>query len=190
MLEGAITRLGEGKVAPPRQSRLHQALRALQQGDQAALRRPGSRERRLVAEAHRMAFEFGMIGGLLNFQGQLPKGLINTLRRSYGGVLDPASEQGAQARDAQFELWLGSWFGMGGRPARSEEPDLIVPFWFRWYGVAAKRVRSRSKILTRVKEASEQICRNRDRGFVAVSLDNYGHRRGRAAGGSAAGERL
>lgn len=137
-----------------------------------------------------MAIEFWMISRALNWQASLPKQLARTLRLSYLGDLDPAqpTTKADKARDAQFEIWLGSWFAMAGRPVQALEPDLRVSFWFEWYGVAAKRVRSRSKIVERVKYAAGQVQKHTKQGFVAISLDNYAGRRGRAAFGVKAGD--
>ena len=73
---------------------------------------------------------------------------------------------------------------------RAVEPDLLVPFWFQWYGIAAKRVRSRAKILERVRAAAGQIQKHQERGFVGLSLDNYSDRQRRVASGVAAGEKF
>lgn len=118
-----------------------------------------------------MAIEFWMISRALNWKASLPKRLLKTLRLSYLGGLDPAqpATKADKARDAQFELWLGSWFTMGGRPVQALEPDLRVSFWFQWYGVAAKRVRSRSKIMERVKYAACQVQKHTKQGFARSS---------------------
>ncbi len=84
----------------------------------------------------------------------------------------------------------GELVSHGGRPVVAAEPDLRVTLWFQWYGVAAKRVRSRSKILGRVKLAANQVDVTSDRGIVAVSLDNYADRRRRGAPGVGAGDRF
>jgi hypothetical protein len=77
---------------------------------------------------------------------------------------------------------------MGGRRVQTVEPDLRVAIWFRWYGIAAKRVRSRDQLLKRVQKAAKQIRLTGDRGFVAISLDNYSDRTVRVAGGVGPGK--
>lgn len=192
-IQHAIGLLGAAGATPPGRSRLHQVLKVLRQaGTQRALRRPGARARRLVGEAHRTAVEFWMVSNALNPRVPLPRRLHAKLQRSYGGALDPMdrSQSSQHARDAQFELWLAAWFAMGGRVVVSAEPDLRLPVWFEWRGVAAKRVMSPGKLLRRVKEAAEQARGHTRTAFVAVSLDSYAHQRGRAAPGVPAGKRF
>ena len=192
-LKGVIRRLTEIGAGPPPNSRLHQALEVLSRlSNSAALRVPGSKERRLIAEAQRMTFEFWMIANTLHPKLVRNRSVHRKLHKAYGGPIDPMSLdlRGQAARDYQHELWLGSWFAMGGRPTMPAEPDLNVTLWFEWYGVAAKRVRSRSKILERVREAASQIRKHSEHGIIALSLDNYSHRRGRRADGVEAGDRF
>jgi hypothetical protein len=129
-------------------------------------------------EAYRIALEFWMISRTLTRRLLAASRVRKLLHRAYMGKLDPTSDDqtSERARDAQFELWLGSWFAMGGRPVRSEEPDLRASIWFRWYGVAAKRVRSRQQLLKRVQKAADQIRLRGEVGLVAISLDNYSDR--------------
>ncbi len=117
-LRRSIERLALLKVAAPPGSRLHEALRVLERNNVKALHHPGSKERRLVAEAQRIATEFWMVSSALNPRATISKGLRRELQRSYGGSLDPAQPVviADRARDAQFHVWLGSWLAMGGAP--------------------------------------------------------------------------
>lgn len=83
---------------------------------------------------------------------------------------DPVS---VRARNPQFQLWLAAWFVAGERPLRYEEPDLKVTYWFRWHGVAAKRVQAPSTIVRNVRKAAQQVRNRVGRGFVALTVDNY-----------------
>jgi hypothetical protein len=179
VLKATILRLEALKVRPPRNSRLRQALEAVEA--------PAASETtlRCAREAYRFALEFWTIVRTLSPGLASNPRIKNLLQRAYAGKLDPLTEDqtSERARDAQFELWLGSWFAMGGRPTQTVEPDLRVALWFRWYGVAAKRVRSRGQLLKRVKDGARQIQASGDRGLVAILLDNYSDRNVAEAGG-------
>lgn len=175
-IDWAVLRLRELRLAPPPQSRFLRA-RDLIQGlgaDPEALRK-ATRSRRLLMEAHRTGFELYAIARSLNPRLRAPDVLRRKLAIAHGGADDPAkdTEASARARDYQFELWVAAWLAAGGKPVRLMEPDLQVAQWFQWRGVAAKRVRSRRKILARVKEAAAQIKKHTPTGFVALALDNY-----------------
>jgi len=78
---------------------------------------------------------------------------------------------------------------MSQRPIDPSGPDLKVPVWFEWRGIAAKRVCSPSQLLKRVKKASAQVAEHHPTGFICVCLDNYSMRRNRGVVSAATGNR-
>lgn len=185
VLRTSILRLEGLRQRPPLNSRLHQALKALEAPPVNPSGASPERTLRCAQEAYRVALEFWTISRTLTVGLVSNPRIRKLLQRAYAGHLDPSSEDqtSERARDAQFELWLGSWFAMGGRPTHTVEPDFRVALWFRWYSVAAKRVRSRRQLLKRVQYAADQIQLRSDTGLVAISLDNYSDRSVAVAGG-------
>jgi hypothetical protein len=112
MVDRAVANLTARGAKPPLHSRLHQARATiLAHHASKALSRPGSRVRRLYAEAHRVAIEFYVLSTALNPLRRVPPKLHQKLQRAYGGRLDPAATDDAseRARDMQFELYVGAW---------------------------------------------------------------------------------
>lgn len=128
----------------------------------------------VVAEAVRTAIEFHFIArtfGGTTLDGQ--PALRQILNQSLTGALDPRGETNPIARNSQFELAAGSFLSAGGFPIAIAEPDLIAIIGGEEIGVAAKRVTSRRKIISRVKAAVEQIEKTDRRGIVALNVDSF-----------------
>jgi hypothetical protein len=177
LLDSVVERLASRGLRPPPNSRLHQARDALLapiNGNQIGFK-SAEEAFRCTIEAYRVTLEFLLISRSVTAQLSRNPRIMKLVQRSFAGRLDPQSDDqtSQRARDAQFELWLGSWFAMGGRPVQAIEPDLRVALWFRWYDVAAKRVRARGQLLTRVQKAAAQIRAAGKYGIVGLSLDNY-----------------
>ena len=192
-LDEAFVRLQRLHAPVPAHSRLRRVRSVLADKSlYGPLRRAGSKARRLVAEAHRTALEWWMISRSLNWRVPIGKQLHRKLQRAYSGSLDPldGSQVASQARDAQFELWLGAWLTMGDRPVSFGEPDLRTALWFKWRGIAAKRVTSVRKLHARTVEAANQLRKHLPSGFVAVAVDNYAARRSRRVVDTSSGERF
>jgi hypothetical protein len=75
------------------------------------------------------------------------------------------------ARNTQFELYVAAMLAMGGADVRVAEPDLIMRFLGHDVGIAAKRVRSISRVPRIVDEAVAQVTRSARPGFVALNVD-------------------
>jgi hypothetical protein len=194
MLDVAKERLAGSGLRPPAHSRLDQArgvLMAPWNGNAVGLR-TADETLRCGLEACRVAIEFCMISQSLPRRLARKPRIRSLIQRAYAGHLDPqaADQTSSRARDAQFELWLGSWFAMGGRPVEAREPDLRAALWFRWYGVAAKRVRARGQLLARAQNAAQQVRSWGDIGIVALSLDNYSDTAVESAVGVEPGDRF
>lgn len=184
ILDSAIASLAAKGLSVPRRSRIQMARAALDdQRMMAALTRPGSRARRIVAEVQRISVEWWMISQSVPERTQMSPRLHALVQRAYGGELDPmtGSDRTARARDAQFELWLAAWLAMGGCEAAIAEPDIRTDVAGRDIGIAAKRVRSRRKIMARIEKAASQVKKHAQSGMIVVQLDNYSQRRRRSA---------
>jgi hypothetical protein len=176
-LDYAFARFKKIGMPVPESSRLMKAYRLLQNPDSDRRHLPQSvKLRRELAEAHKIANDFHDIARAINPLGGPPTSkLRRDLARAYYGNLDPGAEdtKSVTARNLQFQVWLASWYTAGDKAIRYEEPDLKVAYWFRWHGVAAKRIQSPSKILTRIQEAAKQVRNRVGQGFIAVAFDNY-----------------
>jgi len=176
-LEYAFKRFREIGVSVPARSRLIKAKELLEQMVAKSIDvRKSVKLRRDLAEAQRVAMEFHELARAINPRARpaSPR-LRNDLQRAYGGELNPAAQDhvSVAARNLQFQLWLASWFAAGERPLLYEEPDLKVTYWFRWYGVAAKRAQKPSTIIRNVIAAAQQVKKRIGHGFVALTVDNY-----------------
>lgn len=176
-LDYAFERFKEIGIPVPDTSRLLAARRLLDKPDSDPRDVNKSiKLRQALAEAHRIATDFYDIARAINPRGGPPPSLLRKdLPRAYYGRLDPGATdtKSVMARNLQFQLWLAAWYTAGDKPIRYEEPDLKVAYAFRWQGVAAKRVQTPSKILTRMQEAAGQVRRRIGQGFIAMAFDNY-----------------
>ena len=128
----------------------------------------------LLGEATRCIFEFYFIARACgNEQGVSEPRLTSSLEWALSGALDLRDEthKNSRPRNTQFELFVGAWLTAGGANPRLEEPDLRVSIDTETLGIAAKRVRSRSKVVKRAKEGAEQILRNGQHGIVVLNVD-------------------
>jgi hypothetical protein len=93
------------------------------------------------------------------------------LRMMLSGAATVDQDANPDARNTQFELYVGGTLTMGGAHVVVEEPDLGLDFGDRRVGIAAKRVRSLARVLPIVDEAIDQIRRSGRPGFVALNVD-------------------
>lgn len=87
-----------------------------------------------------------------------------------GGVLRTDDGRQSAARNAQFELVVAALFRAGGFQVHIEEPDLRIEDALGCFVIAAKRLRSRSKLEMRIGEARDQITQSGQRGLIAIDL--------------------
>lgn len=127
----------------------------------------------ILAEATRTIFETYWITRALGGGGRPDRDLTNSLARMLGGpdLPDDEDENSSRPRNTQFELFVGAWLAAGGVPVRHAEPDLVAVILNEGLGVAVKRIRSRSKIIRRMKEAAVQIEQRTKVGIVVVNVD-------------------
>jgi hypothetical protein len=72
-------------------------------------------------------------------------------------------------RDSQFHLYVAAVAQNAGfLDLRSGEPDVVCRLGDAELGIAAKRVKTTSKLATRIKKASDQIARSQRPGLIAV----------------------
>ncbi|MGC4074806.1 MAG: hypothetical protein QM760_20340 [Nibricoccus sp.] len=76
----------------------------------------------------------------------------------------------SKGRDTQFELYVAARMRMAGLGVQRQEPDLLCQHDGITFGIAAKRIKSRSKLLTRISEARDQIIKSGFPGFIALDL--------------------
>jgi hypothetical protein len=168
----AIQRLRALGVTFPDSSRLVRA-RAYVQAAQDDIASAPSGE--VLAEATRTIFEFYLICRAFGApRADTDPRLLESLAVALGGPDLPGDEDDATslARNIQFELYVGAWLTAGGVRVALAEPDLQVEYDGRLLGVAAKRVRSRSRIMRRIAEASRQILMHGTEGFIAMNVDH------------------
>jgi len=129
-----------------------------------------------LAEATRTIFETYWIARALGGRNGRPDNdLTNRLARMLSGpdLPDDENENSSRPRNTQFELFVGAWLTSGGVPVTLGEPDLVAVIVGEEVGVAAKRIRSRSKILRRVVEAADQVEARTGVGLVVVNVDAF-----------------
>jgi hypothetical protein len=96
---------------------------------------------------------------------------LDLLQRIASGTEHPDDELNAPAREAQYELYLGTVLRRGGVPARHGKPDLVASWRNQEFFIEAKRPTSVKRFDDRLRSAVHQI-RNLPRlGIIAISLD-------------------
>jgi hypothetical protein len=153
----------------PENNRLARARAHVQLAHDRAATPP---EGQLLAEATRTIFELYLISRA--FGTSTDPRFLNSLEIALGGPDLPGDEDDASSmpRNIQFELYIGAWFVAGGKRIALAEPDLQLEYDGRPIGIAAKRVRSRSKIMRRVSRASRQILAHGSEGIIALNVDH------------------
>jgi hypothetical protein len=126
--------------------------------------------------------ESGEIREMLPFLGVCQKEeLAHRLRAVLLGPELPSEEDSVsnQARNIQFELWLGAKLWRCGAQVELAEPDLRCKIGEFTVLLACKRLLSPRKLTTRINEATIQIQRHLkllnekpSSGFVAISFSN------------------
>ena len=102
-------------------------------------------------------------------------GWRSIVKRALGGSASGRTEEGfTPARDAQFELLVTAMLRHSGFPVRFAEPDIHFEITEgKCLGIAAKRVKSASKLASRISEGSKQIAKSHVQGVLAVHLSFF-----------------
>lgn len=167
----AINRLKTLGISSTQHSRLERA-RTLVQDTQDRGSLPNNQAE--LAEATRTIYELYWVSRALG-TAQAP--VAGVLREKLALVLtgpnvpDDETDGSIVARSTQFELFVGGWLAAGGIRVRLAEPDLLMEFNGEWIGVAAKRVKSRKKLVQRTKDAVKQVEGTTETGMVALNVD-------------------
>jgi hypothetical protein len=96
---------------------------------------------------------------------------LDLLRKLAGGNEHPDDDANASAREAQYELYLGTVLRRGGIPARHGAPDLAADWQGQQYFIEAKRPGSSKSLDDRLRSAVHQIRKLPRLGIVAISAD-------------------
>jgi hypothetical protein len=144
--------------------------------------------RRLIAEAIadpraevewvmvvQLAFVLREVDEIIEIAEHLPKivdGSIERLLREIPrGTVHPDDETSSPAREAQYELYLGTVLRRAGYAARHGAPDLTVTVDGNDHAIEAKRPSNASKVDDRLRSAIHQLRRLERPGVIALSLD-------------------
>jgi hypothetical protein len=96
---------------------------------------------------------------------------LRLLRELPGGRLDPDDESGAKAREAQYELYLGTLARRAGSLSVHGKPDLTITHEAVSYFVEAKRPGRIERFDDRLRSAVAQLAPHGEHGIVAISID-------------------
>ena len=80
-------------------------------------------------------------------------------------------DQNPSARNIQFQLFVSAVFERSGLPVSLTEPDIIFRCNGSEYGIAAKRILSRTQLEKRLKEGKSQLDKAGLKGIIAVCFD-------------------
>jgi len=123
----------------------------------------------------RVAFALREIDEIIEIADFLPSTVDEATRqlvgRLPGGSEHPDLEKSAAAREAQYELYLGTVARRAGFHAEHGHPDLAVTLGGRRSFMEAKRPSSANRVDDRVRSAVHQIRRLQGRSVIALSLD-------------------
>jgi hypothetical protein len=125
------------------------------------------------------SIEFGQL--LPYLQQCDPACVLPKIKVCLGGPALPGDESATSnvARNLQFELHLASTLWQAGfQPILGEHPDLKCKVEGKWLFFECKRILSKAKLTTRIREASKQLRKSLStatpphgaRGMIAISL--------------------
>ncbi len=97
--------------------------------------------------------------------------VLDLLQRVASGSEHPDDELDAPAREAQFELYLGTMLRRGGISTRHGKPDLTATWHNEEFFIEAKRPTSPKRLDDRLRDAVHQVRDLTRPGIVAISLD-------------------
>jgi hypothetical protein len=165
----ALSRLAKYSVRIPDQSRLRAYELRLQQAIDDP--RPAV-ELEIVLKA---AFDLREIDEIIEIVGYLPASLdeatFSLLNKLVRGTEHPDDEIGTAAREAQYELYLGTVLRRANIPAKHGAPDLAASWQNEQFFIEAKRPSSTARFDDRLRSAVHQIRKLPRPGIIAMSLD-------------------
>lgn len=120
-------------------------------------------------------FDLREIDELIEIVEHLPDSIdpstFDLLRKLAGGNEHPDDDASAPAREAQYELYLGTVLRRGGIPAHHGAPDLAADWQGQQYFIEAKRPGSSKSLDDRLRSAAHQIRKLPRLGIVAICAD-------------------
>lgn len=121
-----------------------------------------------LAQAYWEAMQYNEIASTL---GVLPK-WHSKLASLVSGHELPSHDRNHYWRNIQFELYLASRFKRAGFAVMPEEPDVLCEYRGWHLSIAAKRLRSATKVAERIREASDQIVKSNRPGIIALDISS------------------
>ncbi len=122
-----------------------------------------------------VTFDLREIDEIVEIVEHLPDSLDRVTRdllnKITGGSESPDIESGAAAREAQYELYLGTVFRRAGIRVRHGAPDLVASWHDQEFFLEAKRPSSLARVDDRLRSAVHQIRKLSSPGIIALSLD-------------------
>jgi hypothetical protein len=122
-----------------------------------------------------MAFTLREIDEIIEITEHLPDtpdvALMALLRRLHQGNANPDDDITAEAREAQYELYLGTVLRRAGIPTQHGKPDLVAHLNDRDHYLEAKRPSNPQRVDDRLRSAVHQARMFPSAGIVALSLD-------------------
>lgn len=97
---------------------------------------------------------------------------LRQLGRLVGGPTSFRAASDSPVLDFQFEMYLASVASLGGCTVGFAEPDIVVEFDGKRFGIAAKHPRRPRQIEKRIRSAVRQIERSGVPGLVALDLSH------------------
>ncbi len=122
-----------------------------------------------------LAFDLREIDEIIEVVDFLPVApdphVLRLLRQLQGGGDNPDREEATSAREAQYELYLGTVLRRGGITTTHGAPDLVANWAQRLHYIEAKRPSSALRVDDRLRSAVHQVRRLPRPGVIALSLD-------------------
>lgn len=127
------------------------------------------------ALVHELAFDLREIDEIIEITDNLPHPVddacMRLLRSLQRGADDPDTDSSTNARDDQYELYLGAVLRRARMPTRHGAPDLTTEYQGREYHVEAKRPSKPERLDDRLRSAVHQLRRLPEDGIIALSVD-------------------
>lgn len=174
----ALEELASFGIRIPESSR----LRTYQKRTETILEQPGNLLLVSQDDSDKMIFDFREMDELISiinsFTDEPTPQELERLRLLPGGTENPDDETSTKARDAQFELFLRAMFVQAKFGIEMGAPDLLLSDGQITFPIEAKRPGSHRRFDDRLREAVNQLQRQKSWGIVAISLDHVIRPRG------------
>jgi len=174
----ALEKLASFGIRIPESSR----LRTYQKRTETILEQPGNLLLVSQDDSDKMIFDFREMDELTliinSFTDEPTSQELERLRLLPGGTENPDDETTTKARDAQFELFLRALFVQAKFGIEMGTPDLLLSDGQITFPIEAKRPGSHRRFDDRLRDAINQLQRQKSWGIVAISLDHVIRPRG------------